>query len=162
MTVTAEELLAGGALRHEVEIPPEILHPNGASTPEKKEKTETEKSVVVLRPLMVRDIQLITKAAKENEVLTSSLMIRRGLVEPALDQTQIAAMHAGLVKFLVSKIQEISGLNASQDSLGELVQAPLSRACFILAKEFGWTPQEVSEMTIGQILLYLEMLNKGT
>lgn len=162
MTVTAEELLAGGALRYEVEIPPGILHPEGTSIAEKKEKTETEKSVVVLRPLTVQDIQLITKAAKENDVLTSSLMIRRGLVEPALDQNQIAAMHAGLVKFLVSKIQEISGLNASQDSLSELVQAPLSRACFILAKEFGWTPQEVSVMTIGQILLYLEMLNKGT
>ena len=51
---------------------------------------------------------------------------------------------------------------ANQDTLTEMVQAPLSRACFVLAKEFGWTPQEVSEMTIGQILLYLEMLNKGT
>ena len=39
----------------------------------------------------------------------------------------------------------------------ELVQAPLARACFILAKEFGWTPEEVSGMTIGQILLYIEM-----
>jgi hypothetical protein len=37
------------------------------------------------------------------------------------------------------------------------VQAPLAKACFILAKEFGWTPEEVSGMTIGQILLYLEM-----
>ena len=25
------------------------------------------------------------------------------------------------------------------------------------AKEFGWTPEDVSGMTIGQILLYLEM-----
>ncbi len=162
MTLTAEELLAGGALRHEVEIPHEILHPNGAKKSKGKEKTGTEKSVAVLRPLTVRDIQLILKAAKENEVLTSSLIVQKGLIEPDMEQKQIASMHAGLVKFLVDKIQEISGMAANQDTLTEMVQAPLSRACFVLAKEFGWTPQEVSEMTIGQILLYLEMLNKGT
>ena len=39
----------------------------------------------------------------------------------------------------------------------KLVQAPLAKACFVLAKEFGWTPEQVSGMTIGQILLYLEM-----
>jgi hypothetical protein len=27
----------------------------------------------------------------------------------------------------------------------------------VLAKEFGWTPEEVSGMTIGRILLYLQM-----
>ena len=37
------------------------------------------------------------------------------------------------------------------------MQAPLARACYVLAREFGWTPEEVSGMTIGQILLYLEM-----
>ena len=46
------------------------------------------------------------------------------------------------------------------NALEEHVQAPLARACFILAKEFGWTPEEVSGMTIGQILLYLEMANR--
>ena len=30
----------------------------------------------------------------------------------------------------------------------------------MLAKEFGWTPEEVSGMTIGQILLYLEMARR--
>lgn len=159
MKITADELLAGGALRHEVTIPPEILHPNDSAKGEEKEKQE--KQMAVLRPLTVRDIQLITKAAKENDVLSSLLIVQKGLLEPSLDQNQIASMHAGLVKFLADKIQEVSGMTASQDTLTEMVQAPLSRACFILAKEFGWTPQEVSEMTIGQILLYLEMLNKG-
>ena len=171
MKITADELLAGGALRHEITIPPEILHPNGtpngtAETGEtgkkgEKEKTGDEKPVAVLKPLTVRDIQIITKAAKENDVLSSLLIVQKGLLEPTLDQNQIASMHAGLVKFLADKIQEVSGMTASRDTLTEVVQAPLSRACFILAKEFGWTPQEVSEMTIGQILLYLEMLNKG-
>lgn len=157
MTITADELLAGGALQHQVTIPAEILHPNSAANHE-----TGEKPVALLRPLTVKDIRLITKAAKENDVLTSQLIIQKGLVEPSLDQDQIASMHAGLVKFLVDKIQEISGMTAAQDTLTEMVQAPLARSCFILAKEFGWTPQEVSEMTIGQILLYLEMLNNGS
>jgi hypothetical protein len=37
----------------------------------------------------------------------------------------------------------------------------LAKACFILAKEFGWSPEDVSAMTIGQILLYLEMARRG-
>ncbi|MCP4215139.1 MAG: hypothetical protein GY765_10800 [bacterium] len=160
MTLTADELLAGGALQHQVSIPAHILHPNGSS--ENEEKETPGQQTALLRPLTVRDIQLITKAAKDNDLLTSLLIVQKGLVEPALEQGQIASMHAGLVKFLVDKIQEVSGMSAARDTLSEVVQAPLSRACFILAKEFGWTPQEVSEMTIGQILLYLEMLNKGT
>ena len=160
MKLTADELLAGGVLRHEVTIPPEILHPNGSAKQEEKEKQE--KQMAVLRPLTVRDIQLITKAAKDNDLLTSLLIVQKGMVEPVLEQNQIASMHAGLVKFLVDKIQEVSGMTTTRDTLTEMVQAPLSRACFILAKEFGWTPQEVSEMTIGQILLYLEMLNSRT
>jgi len=40
----------------------------------------------------------------------------------------------------------------------ELAQAPLARASFILAKEFGWTLKQFNEMTIGQVLLFLQML----
>jgi hypothetical protein len=29
-----------------------------------------------------------------------------------------------------------------------------------MAKEFGWTPQEVQAMTMGQIDLYMEMLEQ--
>ena len=66
---------------------------------------------------------------------------------------------AGLARFLVDRINTISGISTPQNALQELVQSPLARACFVLAKEFGWTPEEVSGMTIGQILLYLEMNN---
>jgi len=66
-------------------------------------------------------------------------------------------MPAGLARFLVDRINAISGINTPRDALAELVQAPLARACFVLAREFGWTPEQVSGMTIGQILLYLEM-----
>ncbi|MBV9408858.1 MAG: hypothetical protein JO164_08530, partial [Candidatus Eremiobacteraeota bacterium] len=59
------------------------------------------------------------------------------------------------------RINEISGIDTPQNALEELVQAPLAKACFVLAREFGWTPDQVSGMTIGQILLYLEMMRGG-
>ena len=70
---------------------------------------------------------------------------------------QVSALPAGLAQYLIERINTISGIDTPRDALQEMVQAPLARACFILAKEFGWSPEEVSGMTIGQILLYLEM-----
>jgi hypothetical protein len=158
MILKAEELLAGGSLTHEVEVPKELLYADGAS---KQNGKEEEKHTVILRPLTVKDIQLIVKAAKDDNVLASSLMLQQALIEPKLRIEQINSMPAGLVKFLVEKINQISGLSINENSLSKLVQAPLAKACFIMAKEFGWTPQQVSEMTIGQILLYLEMINES-
>lgn len=150
MMLTTEELLAGGSLLHEVEIPAELLSLNSSSN-----------QVVKLRPLTVRDLQLIGKAARDDESLSAALMIQQALVEPALKMEQISKLSGGLARFLVQKINAISGINTPQDALEELVQAPLARACFTLAKEFGWTPEEVSGMTIGQILLYLEMARRS-
>ncbi|GAB4525800.1 MAG: hypothetical protein OHK0046_42010 [Anaerolineae bacterium] len=147
MTVlTAETLLAGSNLTFEVKIPAELMHdsaPDGAR--------------VILRPLNVSDLQRISKAAGSNDNLTSILMIQYALVEPPLKSEQVAQLAAGLARFLIERITEISGMSIPRNALEELVQAPLARACFTLAKEFGWTPEEVSGMTIGQILLYLEM-----
>ena len=150
MPLTADELLAGGSLTQEVEIPPDMLHaPAHGGVP----------AQVVIRPLTVRDLQRISKAAKEDDALSAALMIQQGLVEPALGPEQVAKLPAGLARFLLDELTELSGISLPRDALGELVQAPLARACFVLAKEFGWTPEEVSGMTIGQILLYLEMAN---
>ncbi|MCD6214348.1 MAG: hypothetical protein J7J46_05155 [Candidatus Desulfofervidus sp.] len=156
MSLTAEELLAGGSLTHEIEIPIEILYPNA-----EEKISEKKRYTVTIRPLRVKDIQIIIKAAKDNELLTSSLLLQQALVEPKLGIEQIFSMHCGLVKFLIEKINQVSGLSTSKDNLSEMVQAPLAKACFILAREFGWTPQEVSEMTIGQILLYIEMIREN-
>lgn len=148
MTLTTEELLAGGALTHDVDIPADLLSaPNGHSGPLR----------VILRPLAVRDVQLIGKAAREDEALSAALMIQQALVEPALKPEQVSQLPAGLARFLVERINAISGISTPLNALEELVQAPLAKACFVLAKEFGWTPEQVSGMTIGQILLYLEM-----
>jgi hypothetical protein len=88
-------------------------------------------------------------------------MIQQSLVEPSLDVDQIGKLSAGLARFLVDRINSISGISTPRNALEELVQAPLAKACFILGKEFGWTPEEVSGMTIGQILLYLEMSHRN-
>jgi hypothetical protein len=152
MTMTAEELLAGSSLTHEVNIPAELIRSKGA---------DATHSRVILRPLTVRDLQRIAKAAHDDEKLSASLIIQQGLVEPALKIDQVSQLPAGLARFLVDRINSISGISTPQDELTELVQAPLARACFVLAKEFGWTPEEISGMTIGQILLYLEMARGG-
>jgi hypothetical protein len=153
MTLSAEELLAGSTLTHEQEIPIELLSANGDSPASTR---------IVLRPLTVRDLQRIGKAARDDAELSAALMIQQSLVEPVLKFEQVAQLPAGLARFLVERINAISGLNTPRDELEELVQAPLAKACFILAKEFNWTPQEVSGMTIGQILLYLQMVHSGS
>jgi len=153
MALTAEELLAGSALTHEVEIPGDLLGANGGAVAGAK---------VTLRPLTVRDVQRIGRAARDDEGLSASLMIQQALVEPALKPEQVAQLPAGTARLLLERINAISGMTTPRDELDELVQTPLAKACFVLAKEFGWTPEQVSGMTIGQILLYLEMSRGGS
>lgn len=149
MTLTAEELLAGSSLTHAVEIPAEILRGEGKVA-----------GRVLLRPLTVRDLQRIGKAAQDDEAISAALMIQEALVEPKLRLEQVSLLPAGVARFLVQRINDLSGVSTARDELEDLVQAPLARACFILAREFSWTPEEVSGMTIGQILLYLEMAHQ--
>jgi hypothetical protein len=106
-------------------------------------------------------VQRIQQAAKESRALTSVLMVQQALVEPKVTIEDVTGMHAGLVQFLLREVNRISGLTLSEDELTELVQAPLARACFVLGREFGWTPEECSQLTLGQVLLYVEMLGRG-
>lgn len=152
--LTAEDLLAGSSIRHDVEIPTSILMTAGETHQEGPMK-------IKLRPLTVRDVQRVTKAAKDNDTLLSVLMLKEALVEPALSLEQIHTLHTGLARFLLDELNRISGLTVEENSLADAVQAPLARACFILAREFGWSPQEVGELTMGQILLYLEMIGQN-
>ena len=153
MALTSEELLAGGALTHEVAIPSDLLAPGNAR--------EAKSSMVVLRPLTVLDLQRIAKASRDDESLSATLMIKEALLEPSMDTEQVLQLPAGVARFLVDRINSISGISTPRNALDEYVQAPLAKACFVLAREFGWTPEQVSGMTIGQILLYLEMAHRG-
>jgi len=145
MQLSSDELLAGSGMQHEITIPPELLNNNHSG------------GSVTLQPLSVRDLQLIAKAAKDDDNLSAALMIQKSLAEPIMEIDKISRLPAGLAKFLIEEINNISGISASRNALEEMVQAPLAKACFVLAKEFGWTPEEVSGMTIGQILLFLQM-----
>lgn len=147
MALTAEQLLAGSAVTREVELPSGLAGSGDG----------IGSARVVLRPLTVRDLQRIATASREDESLSAALMIQQALVEPALKFEQVSQLAAGMARFLVDQINAISGVHTSANALQEAVQAPLAKACFVLAREFGWTPEQVSTMTIGQILLYLEM-----
>lgn len=151
--LSSEELLAGGTLDFEIKLPPDILHPAGTQ----HEDVDTG-NTVRLRPLTVYDLQIISRAAKENDSLTATLMVQRSLVEPQMTVAQVNGMHIGLVQYLLQHVNEISGISASQAQINEAADAPLIKAAFVLAKEFGWTPQQVNELTLGQVLLNLQML----
>ncbi|QTE31200.1 hypothetical protein [Pengzhenrongella sicca] len=147
MPLSAEDLLAGSALTHDVAVPAALV---GATA-----------GTVRIRPLTVRDVQLIAHASKDDRELAAGLMIARAVVEPALTAEQAGRLPAGLARFLVDAVNELSGIDTPRDRLGELVQAPLAKACFVLADEFGWTAEDVTAMTIGQILMYLEMAGRA-
>jgi hypothetical protein len=153
--LTPEELMAGRDVTYDVEIPGDVLQPAGD-----EESPEPSGGKVRLRPLTVNDVQLIAKAAKDDEVLTSVLMIQKAMIEPTLAERDIAAMHGGLVRFLVDRINRISGLSSTDDELREFAESPIVQAFFVLAREFNWTPEQVRALTVGQILGYLEMLQQ--
>jgi hypothetical protein len=150
-TLTTEDLLAGASLTHRVAVPEELV-PGAAegAVPE-----------VVLRPLVLADVMRLHRAAGDDGELASALMVHQALVEPELTIEQVHRLPAGLVEFLLAEVNRTSGLSLGGDDLTEAVHAPLARACFVLGREFGWTPDKCAELTVGQVLLYLEMLARG-
>lgn len=157
MPLATADLLLGGDATYVVQVPAEVLRPGGADGTGEP----ADGGTVTLRPLRLADIQRIRKASEGQDALTGALMIQEALVEPAVKLEQVNRMHAGLVQFLLREINRVSGLSLSGDELRETVQAPLARACYTLAREFGWTPQECAQLTLGQILVYLEMIGRG-
>jgi hypothetical protein len=147
--LTAEDLLAGSRAIHETLIPPAILMPatptngNGAA------------GRVRLRPLSIGLLTLIARAAREDASLIPLLMIKEAVVEPSLTLEQIRQLHVGLVHFLVGQINRISGLDASGEAIDASLHSPLGQTHLLLAKHFGWTPEQVSQLTPGQVAVYL-------
>ena len=173
--LSVDDLLLGAGTTHVVAVPAHVLHPADAPGPAAGGTDGNGSaggaadgngsagggSTVVIRPLVLADVQRIHKAAQESNVLTSVLMVSQALVEPKASVDEVGRMHAGLVEFLLGEVNRVSGLSLAGDGLDDAVQAPLARACFVLAREFGWTPEECSGLTLGQILLYVEMLGRG-
>lgn len=154
-TLTTEELLAGSAVRHRVAVPPGLLP--GASG----EQGPDEAREVVLRPLVLSDVMRLHRAAGPDGELASALMVQQALVDPALSLDEVHRLPAGLVEHLLAEVNRVSGLSLGADELADAVHAPLARACFVLSREFGWTPDRCAELTVGQVLLYLELLGRG-
>ena len=152
-SLSAEDLLAGASAVHTIEMPAGMMNGGGADG--------AIAGQISLRALTLKDVQRIAQAAKESRALTSVLMIQQALVSPKMTVEQVSALPAGLARHLLDKVNGVSGLGLGEEDIEAAVKAPLTRACFILAKEFGWTPAECAELTIGQALLYLEMIARG-
>jgi hypothetical protein len=145
--LTAQDLLAGAGLSHDIDVPREILRPAapGSAPPGR----------IRLRPLTVGTLALISRAAREDVSLIPLLMIKEGLAQPALSLDQIRQLHIGLVDFIVGQINRISGLTLDGEALGDAAAGPVGTTHLLLARHFGWTPEQVSQLTPAQVAIYL-------
>jgi hypothetical protein len=148
--LAAEDLMTGpGAV--EIVAVPEMLLPGTPQGP----------ATVSMRPLTVRDLRLITKAAKDNDELTAALMVRQALVEPAMTAEQLAAMPAGLMQFLLREVNRISGLAETEGEVFAALEDPLVQLGLLLGRSYGWTPDQVGQLTMGEALLHAAALRRG-
>ena len=144
--LSAGDLLAGSGLVHEVEVPAHVLAPAG---PERDQPA----GKVLLRPLSLAVLATISKAARDDAGLVPVLMVKESVVEPELGFDQVRRMHVGLVRFLLDRVTAISGLAA--DGAEEAARSELGATHLLLAKHFGWAPEQVSGLTPGQVAVYL-------
>lgn len=149
----AEDLLAGSKAVFDIVVPTAILAPGNASD-------EGEQRCVRLRPLSVAVLTLISRAARDDPGLVPLLMVKEALVEPALTLEQIRQLHLGLVQFLVGQVNLISGLGPDGETISQTLASPVGRTHVLLARHFGWTPEQVSQLTPGQIAVYLAGIEK--
>jgi hypothetical protein len=153
--VTADELLAGSDVVHDVRLPAAVVHPGTDQL-----AADGEAGVVRLRPLSVGTLSVISRAARDDSSLVPLLMIKESLVEPTLPLDRVRRLHVGLVHYLVGQINRISGLTADGEVLDDAVDAPNARMHLLLARHFGWTPEQVSQLTPGQVAVYLAGIEK--
>lgn len=139
----AGDLLAGGRMVHEIAVPGDLLAPG------------SEGGAVKLRPLSLAGLTVISTAARQDAGLIPVLMLKESLVEPELGVDDIRRLHVGLVQFLLDRVNEISGLGPADGSVDEAVRTALGSTHLLLARHFGWTPEQVSQLTPGQVAVYL-------
>lgn len=148
--LAAEDLLAGSAGMHDVVIPGRALDPgveNGSAT--------VEAGTVRLRPLTIGALVIVSRAARDDPGLVPLLMIKESLVDPPMSLEQLRALNAGLVHFLVSAVNRISGLSPDGDVIDGAIDSPIGQVHLLLARHFGWTPSQVAQLTPGQVAAYL-------
>jgi hypothetical protein len=150
--LSAQDLLAGGSLTHAIEIPERVLRPGV------QDSREAIDGFVRIRPLSVGTLTLISRAARDDASLVPLLMIKESLAEPVLTLDQIRRLHIGLVHFLVEQINTVSGLGPDGDAIDATAAAALGKTHVLLAKHFGWTPEQVAQLTPAQVAVYLKGL----
>ena len=153
--LSAEELLSGSSLTYDLEIPDEVLNPG------QWECDQGPGLKIKLKPLSMNSVQRILKASRDDDGLMSALMVKESVIEPVLSYDQVMKLSSGLIRYILGEVQRISGLKAVEDELTQAVQEPMARACFILAREFGWSPAQISDLTLGQVLMYIEMIRQN-
>jgi hypothetical protein len=151
MVLSAADLLAAEDLVIDVEVPSELLNPAVADADRR----------VRLKPLIVNDLRLIARAARSQDELTAVLMVQRALVEPALSVAEVSRMPAGLLQFLLRRVNDISGISASDEEIARAIEDPLAQAAFRLSQSFGWTPEEIGKLTMGDVLMHLQLLKSA-
>lgn len=146
--LSADELLAGASLRFEVEVPASLVDPQRGP------------GRVRLRPLTVIDLQRISRAARESDSLVAALMVKSAVEEPALSIAQVNSMSIGMLEFLLGEVNRVSGLALPAAAVQQAAEQPIARAALVLAQRLGWTPEQIGQLTLGQILLHLQMLRE--
>ena len=161
--LSAADLLAGSKAVQEVTIPAAVLQPASLNSEEAGGDAcgpMGQGGCVRMRPLSIAVLTLISRAAREDPGLIPLLMIKEAVVEPQLTLEQIRQMHVGLVYYLVEQVNRLSGLAADGATLDEATDSPLGRTHLLLAKHFGWTPEQVGQLTPGQVAVYLAGIEK--
>ncbi len=154
--LTAQDLLAGGNITHEVEVPATVLRTGTADS----EDADAGLGCVRLRPLSVGTLALISRAAREDASLVPLLMIKEAMIEPKVGLDQVRQMHIGLVHFLIGRINLLSGLTLEGQAIEESAQSALGQTHLLLARHFGWTPDQVAQLTPAQVAVYLAGVEK--
>ena len=142
-TLTAESLLAGALLRHEITLREDLWPLVGEHGP--------DAPTVIVRPLTVGDLQRIAHASGGDDERGAVLMIQHALCEPRLDFEQASGLPAGVALFLVEQIGRVSGIDASPEHASRLAAEPLAGVLHLVARTYGWTAEQVSGMTVGQL-----------
>jgi hypothetical protein len=150
--LTAADLLAGADAIRDVEVPADLL--GGLTAP-------PDDRHVRLKPLTVNDLRLVARAARDNDELTAALMVQRSLVEPALTVRDVSRMPVGLLQFLLREVNAVSGISASEEQVARAIEDPLAQAAFRLSQAFGWTPEQIGKLTMGEVLAHLQLLKSA-
>jgi hypothetical protein len=164
--LSAADLLAGSKAVQDVTIPAAVLQPASVGSEDAgsgdagADACAPGGGCVRMRPLSIAVLYLISRAAREDPGLIPLLMIKEAVVEPLLTLEQIRQMHVGLVYYLVEQVNRLSGLAADGTTLDEAANSPLGRTHLLLAKHFGWTPEQVGQLTPGQVAVYLAGIEK--